>query len=102
MALEPHEESRDLIVTDGGGDLPSPVNPTNTDVVSAGAVAAGVIAAALAAGGIALGRTLVRSIAQARRRDEPGAVTAGVSDTGDAVVRVTRVSMVVVEEWVSR
>ncbi len=100
MALEPHEESRALKVVDEDVNLPM---PTNTDVVSAGAVAAGVIVAALAAGGIALGRTLIRSIAQARRADEPRPVGAvHEDDRAGQVIQVTRVSMVVVEEWVSR
>ncbi len=103
MALEPHEESRALKVVDEDVNLPM---PTNTDVVSAGAVAAGVIVAALAAGGIALGRTLIRSIAQARRVDEPRPVVAAREDDRAGrviqVTQVTRVSMVVVEEWVSR
>ncbi len=103
MALEPHEESRALIVVDEDVNLPTPVN---TDVTPAGAVAVGVIVAALAAGGIALGRTLVRSIAQARRVDEPYPVVAARKDDRarrvTQVVQVTRVSMVVVEKWVSR
>jgi hypothetical protein len=103
MAQEPHEDSKALMMVGEGNSLPAPVNPTNTDVVTAGAVAVGVIAAALAAGGIALGRTLIRSITQARRVDEPRPVVAArEDDRAERVIQVTRVSMVVVEEWVNR
>ncbi len=103
MALEPHEEGRALIVVE---ENVNPPVPTNTDMATAGAVAVGVIAAALAAGGIALGRTLVRSIAQGRRADEPRSVAVAREDDREGqvtqVTRVTRVSMVVIQEWVSR
>jgi len=105
MALESREESRALIVVGKDSDPPSPVN---TDVAPAGAVAVGVLAAGLTAAGIALGRALYRSVTRARRTEGPPAVAIRASDTeglrgdGGAIVRVTRVSMVVVEEWVTR
>ena len=103
MAQEPHEDSKALTVVGEGNNVPAPVSSVNTDVVAAGAVAVGVVAAALAAGGIALGRTLIRSIAQARRVDEPRPVVAArEDDRAGQVIQVTRVSMVVVEEWVRR
>jgi len=107
MALESREESRALIVVGKDSDPPSPVN---TDVAPAGAVAAGVLAAGLTAAGIALGRALYRSVTRARRTEGPPTIAIRASDTeglrgdgdGGAIVRVTRVSMVVVEEWVTR
>ncbi len=108
MALEPygsHEGNRALTVVSEGVNLPAPVN---TDVVSAGAVAAGLLAAGLVAGGVTLGRALVRSVAQARRRDEQRTIVTHAGDRDAAVApvvrvtRVTRVSMVVVEEWTTR
>ena len=103
MEREPHEESKALTVVGEGKSLPAPVSPVNTDVVAAGAVAVGVIAAGLVAGGIALGRTIARSIAQARREDETRSVVTAYEDSrAGGMIQVTRVSMVVVEEWVSR
>jgi hypothetical protein len=107
MALESREESRALIVVGKDSDPPSPVN---TDVAPAGAVAVGVLAAVLTAAGIALGRALYRSVTRARRTEGPPTIAIRASDTeglrgdgdGGAIVRVTRVSMVVVEEWVTR
>ncbi len=107
MALESREESRALIVVGKDSDPPSPVN---TDVAPAGAVAVGVLAAGLTAAGIALGRALYRSVTRARRTEGPPTIAIRASDTeglrgdgdGGAIVRVTRVSMVVVEEWVTR
>lgn len=107
MALESREESRALIVVGKDSDPPSPVN---TDVAPAGAVAVGVLAAGLTAAGIALGRVLYRSVTRARRTEGPPTIAIRASDTeglrgdgdGGAIVRVTRVSMVVVEEWVTR
>ena len=109
MALEPREESRALTVVGEDANLPSPVN---TDVAPAGAVAVGVLAAGLIAGGVALGRALYRSVTRARRTEGPPTIAIRASDTeglrgdgdgdGGAIVRVTRVSMVVVEEWVTR
>ncbi len=107
MALESREESRALIVVGKDSDPPAPVN---TDVAPAGAVAVGVLAAGLTAAGIALGRALYRSVTRARRTEGPPTIAIRASDTeglrgdgdGGAIVRVTRVSMVVVEEWVTR
>ncbi len=104
MALEPRDESRALTVVNEGVNLPA---PTNTDMVSAGAVAAGVLVAGLLAGGVTLGRALYRSIAQARGRNEQRAVAVHADDYGamapvTRVTQVTRISMVVVEEWPTR
>ena len=107
MALESREESRALIVVGKDSDPPAPVN---TDVAPAGAVAVGVLAAGLTAAGIALGRALYRSVTRAWRTEGPPTIAIRASDTeglrgdgdGGAIVRVTRVSMVVVEEWVTR